>query len=586
MNVSNSKLSKAAFPILVGILALLAILLLTRGPALLGTLTPNLYRYAPGAKLSYWTPTLQSTTNAFFMWRVDPLVASLLNFSFLTLSQQIVLTLLAEILIFACPLFFIIRQNSSPLKALLATLLSITGYLLFFGLDNVTLAGIAWLPLLFLLLERCQLSKTPWPWAIASLFVSLRHIQTANQMGLLTLVITLIWFLRQHRSSISFSALMISLLSLCVCLFQTIRIPQPPRLDYPASGFTRPFFSSYGALDSIDRAGIRELFAHSALLILAASLLLLLLSWNRSIRNSAAFLCLAALILVADVRLAEEISVMSPLETLRRLLPEAFFFSFTPLMTMLCLIAICCLIAQLGRAGALAGLTLLAVLFVWQRPEHLPVLQNAHARNLTRAAYSTADQNLKTLLTSPSFKIINQQQIAFHDLDRPSVTWHTLSDNIQNLTSSVVRKNPNSKIKLESKLINGSTSTYWRAGKLAGENAWIALELKSPLNLRALRLLHDPSLRLKHSIITVFTADSCNLKDPAWQKANDWTLIGTANPALAFTKAGYPYSGTPEEVSIFFKRNTLTACLLINNSATNARDWSISEIEVALASEP
>ncbi|MCB0333466.1 MAG: hypothetical protein KDD55_08190, partial [Bdellovibrionales bacterium] len=292
-----------------------------------------------------WSILVDTTTNAYHVWRWDPLLVLLTGES--TLSTSLILPLL-HLALFSLGTAGVFRFvfGSDWIRSFIDAVLSATMLVLLFGLHPVILGTLTWIPWCILCCRPSWLlsSSTSVRSGVA-LFLVLRLVRTAHQLSPLALAFVFITLFALKREKPIFLSRkgftgIFFLIALALSLYHTFEVPTPPIPDYPpfaqvvpddgVPGIVSPRLTSYAPFQIIDRSVLRYTLAPFALLGLLLSAFFLITSQKVSARNIASTSLVLFVLLTLDTYTAESLSIISPLQAARRLLPGAFFLSLTP----------------------------------------------------------------------------------------------------------------------------------------------------------------------------------------------------------------------------------------------------------------
>lgn len=539
-----------------------------------------------------WRLLINLNVNAFHLWRADPfshLVSSLL-------SQP---AAAFQMLLMLCGTWLALRQHSlrlthSPGLRWVASAFPCLAVIAAVGLDPFVIGGLAWLPLLSMMLfallnaTRARAGAQVLPLWIMALFVSVQNSNSANQAALFTALISLLlaryfWESDSQRRDLSPpEAAGLFAVASVPALWVALAAPIAALPSYPDHSHVVPeegtgllyhalVGPSYSIL-TLDRSATAALYLPVSILLLGLSLALLTTTRRSSgpgrlrlpLFSSAAALCLAL-----DCALPHDWSLLAPLSTISRLLPWGTVVSISSLGVGLVawLVAIAAA-SHSSRAVALfAGVAQLLGVLVAPPELWSPILAkhlNADATAETqRAIKSPSSSVLRHTLTQDSNFLARlpyyreQSTRRMYDLFRLGGTY--------SLDPSVSRNDPE-RPGGRPRLSTGRAGQFGNelcSAKMPREEVLAGIEISPGRNWgdfpRAVEISAGACDAAAASKVLVI---------PDWQGP------------LLFTSEGLPYWGMHHDVRILFPEPIASRCVFIRQTGRSRFDWAVDQVKI------
>ncbi len=535
-----------------------------------------------------WSLIVDTTTNAFHSWSWDPLLVLLLGDTGVAGSWLLPLVHLG---VFTIGTIFVLRHSfdSSWLRACIDAALSSVIVVALFGLHPVILGTLTWLPWCVLCCRPSWLLKQNSHLRPAiALFFILRLVRTAHQLSPLALGFTFLFAFSQsskdtrHRSQVVFLSLF-SVVAFALSLYQSFEVPLPPLPDYPiysqvvpddgVPGRVSPLLTSYAPLQLIDRSLVRYSLSLFALLGLLLSCLSYLFTNTAGVKRYARISTVLFIILYFDTYAAESWSIISPIQTVRRLLPGTFFLSLSPFILCASLLF---LWWTLLRNRLLLKAFFFLLLWLINPFDHHSVAITA-GKTLTPPLSIPEDSLERTWAVSPSYALYRQNgRKAITRARTTQLHFHKLG----NLKPTLLASNHNAPKALH-RMVDGRGKTRWseHTGKQSG-NEWVQISLPEPIVVEALDLnVGKFTSDFPRGIRITSWPTPCTTREPETAQIvvekEKW--LGT----VGFSEKGFPYYKPQHQVIAVFSQPTKTQCLLLEQTGTANFDWSIARLRLA-----
>jgi hypothetical protein len=523
-------------------------------------------------------------TNALHAWQLDPLmtpIADLLGWSDPSmgiLGKNAVLSLSYFFILVSGLGALLLQEDKHDLRVAAAKALPLIAILIIFGLSTVTYASLCWIPWIFVALRLFQ--SLYWRLFLASI-VTLLAGAAAGTLGLLFLPPLLLFFGSTHSFT---PRIILASLSILGCLMFSIDTgslhePQYPNdahlvADDGIPGHVHPLTSSAPAIPFIDR-NLEKTTLRPLMVIMLCSLLLLY-PLARNKRTHLAFIGIA-LILVLDTAVAEELSLIAPVQTLRRIIPGGFWIA--PASTLLAITLV--LIAIFSRS-IIAATTSLA-LIIWASffgPTYetrvAGTLLTAEDHELIQLVSPQNQKPIQNLILSPSFSLIKNYHItpeklsslmrdeAFQeaDIQLPELNI-VVSEGSLFDKKNLFDQNPQTRSRIGE---SGQKGVEYICIELIDQGRFISQVFLSlggfPTDFpRGLRIFEGARCE-------TLPSDSAQIQE----------FIPWEGP-IRTTTEGYLYYGKQSEVT--FQTKGQTQAVLIQQTEKSFFDWSIAELKVS-----
>ena len=531
-----------------------------------------------------WFALTNYSSNAYFPWRFDRLLAFAASGSFNFYVLLYLWILLSGIIAFGLSL------GAPALRALCASAVLLCALYLVFGIDIVVISTLAWVP--WVLLLPHLLERSTWIGILLTIFISLRFIASANQLAFFgCLILLLVVRVTAMRATIKQYLL---LLLPVVSIIKQFRTPILSMPLYPPAASVVPHWGSdlgvqplIGAgitTPSIDRLLVGEFYWPLAAAMLAVALTVFVLIRGREsillrgLVSVTAILNLCVLLDCASVLPISLVQIM-PLAALGRLIPNLIFIPLTPIalgfsMLLLTLAAA----TSRTRLPIYAIAAALIVLITTTGASPYAVDKRASA---TFRAYNQLPPEQKAsalrILNSPSLAVIKkfglQWIVRLNDFQ--TARFRSVS-----LRAEISATHEPGLIKL---MRDRKPKTRWTTslGNQIGKE-WVMLRLPQTRAVRGIALPAEPFSTDFPRGLEISSATQCSglvseldqfvsiVREPQW---NGW---------INFSADGYPYIEPPSRVNVIFPMPVQAQCLLIRQIGEDKNfDWSISELRIA-----
>jgi hypothetical protein len=514
---------------------------------------------------AFWHKILNTQFNIFFQWKIAWLTSTIstLLYGFLKNSRCASDCVSAVVFFAGTLLYFSSKTERFRISNLfLALCLTISLLLLFRG-DSTVIHALSFSFWVLFFSERFLKNPAFFSLESAALFISLYLLfDSANQLApFVTGFIFCIAALNTPGGSPAKFYCMASIVSLFVISTATSPLPTSP--NYPAfahvvpddnlPGNVTPLIGPYPIIPFINREILKQSMAIPSAIVFLASLIFWAL--YRKIDKRSHLLLFISLCCMLDSFFSENISVISPVYVINRLIPGLMYFSLLPLFLACWSLLFAILASDLARNAFLASLLLLVFSLTGNK--------------------KTYEEKLLTvapdILVSPSFNVIAEAGPAVMDNRDRNYSYIKLSEDDFESISSSENSDP-SQFRL---MFDEKSRTRWSTGTgVQKGNEWINLRFKNVLRFRGVFL--DTG---------VFSADfPRGLEFEASNNCTDYFTIYQApswEGTISFTSDGFPYYENQSTVKAIFDHEVDPKCLRIKQTAKNgAFDWSIAEIQI------
>ena len=334
--------------------------------------------------------------------------------------------------------------------------------------------------------------------------------------------------------------------------------PLLPDFGYPGTarvvpddglpGNSTPLIGESTVIPFTDRAALKENYQLTTILTCLVTLLLSCLSSLRYWRLSL-FLIVC---LCADVVLPESVSSISPIETVRRMVPGLFPLQLTSLFLALTFSSL--------WLGMKAGIARVAVMTLCIVPNLIGPMRGVSQTNMRNA--------------SPSLNLVRAEGASTIELLNSAKGYRKVSAfDLQ----GVVTVSHQTKKKVRKLLSDGKSETRWSPlrGAQYGDE-WIQIEFPEATTMYGIEL--QPG-RYFSDFPRGLSIEGCNTKDTQRRflikKISDW------QGGLALSPLGFPYYSGQHDVTVLFPGAVSTACLRISQTAEDLNyDWSVAELRI------
>ncbi|NLF24142.1 MAG: hypothetical protein GX589_00590 [Deltaproteobacteria bacterium] len=570
-------------------------------------------RFAPAAAaahtevvaLSKWHPEINLSHNAYYSWRLDPLlayvesaVASLWGGEFSLQSHLILL------LLFLCSgLYVWLNYLDCSTARILGACLSAL-FLLFvlflWGQDAVIIGSLVWLPWLALVASKAQAAGSNCSKSMFFLLlVSCLNALSANQLSIITAIAALVAAAGSAPNSACVGVRRWVWALALIPPFLVLQVtPLPPFPDYPplahvvsltgVRGWVRPLVGDQTfPIDVIDQIFIKSAYRTLCLLLFLAFLVVVIRSALESrgdcASNSRATFFLRAgavtVVLVAlDVLVPQTISVAAPLATINRLSPALFQLPLVPVVLALSLFFAVSYV-QLSRNMVLLVMIFLSVGFLSydaKAPEgyvwRMGFLQK---KNALSAWQDRRAARYKHILLSPSYSLINSYGVSllddqaiftapvFRDIDFDGVIF---SDSNGARGGDLFRLQPENE---------GKRWIAHHGGQRGDE--WLHVYFPKLLKIRGVELFTGEFKADFPRGVEVLISRSCVAEVDDFGSYDQILDMPIWQGSVQFSAKGYPYYGAQAEVKLIFPAPVETRCLLIKQTGHSPYyEWSLT----------
>lgn len=501
-----------------------------------------------------------------------------------------------------------------PERILLSLSLGGTFYFLF-GANPIICSALSWFPATVLLLVGLRSQRRLNPsMLIFTLFVSLRIAGSANQFGVLLVVLAtlsagaLARGESQTRASFWRAHFLLPLLVLAApSVWVLFTAPLPDLPSYPQtamvvpstglSGITYPRIGPDLLIPCIDRIGVKELLLPSATIFTLLAFFLLvstpqLSHWERGLFRWNLFLALA---LLGDVAAPEDVAQLLPLATVGRLLPQVSFLDLSTLLAgAALLVAGLALILHPRRilaAPVLLAVALTSALFC---PEPFGVSPGVLSKRNAGRAYqsfiqaritgglTTVDaEQFYSVLASPSYSVVNNLGLwSLYERRR----LERLKSRRIPPTEFFAAGSTHPRQNVSERLMDRDGQTRWStANGLQRGNEWLYLRFQDFQTLDSIKLLTGLYTTDFPRGVRVLGGNNCPefYAPPARGKFETLFEALPWRGPLLYTDEGFPYFFFPEVVAIPLRHQATVRCVVIEQiGATTEYDWSVAEVRL------
>ncbi|MCO6431937.1 MAG: hypothetical protein J5J00_13845 [Deltaproteobacteria bacterium] len=557
--------------------------------------------------LEQWSPAVHRSTNAYFSWRIDPVLSLIPKQIELVrdAAQLVTLYLSSGVLLIGLFSLFTL-DNPSPLampKAALAATLTSLILVLLFGWDELVLGAIAWWPLMIAVLVRTKSITAPaLPAILSSVTAGGIFAAAANQYALplaaLAVLISSKMRLEREAShkgayySACFAVLLLSTLAL-------INVPAPAVPDYPPlshvvpdddlPGNIVPLVGPVSVIPIIERAAEKSLYYGPAIWLAFLALPLLALRGPR--RSEASLAGVAALMIAAliwDTLPPESISQIGPLQVIHRVVPKLFFLPSAPMALAVSLLLVSLILVRRNLHLVLCIVLLPFVTNLarlnWDgvrfspgavQTKGTPLIDEISRLHVSGAVDGGQYRELLQRIASPSYTLLRNEGV-FTLIDRDFIRdAHFVPCSEFNLSLQASHNSLNA----YEAVCDARKSTRWSPGKGHQEgDEFIDIRFEDSPQLRGIELAtgdftSDFPRGVKVSCETVCAG---NQNSPCFNTVRE---IPSYQGAIHYTSDGYPYYGGQNEVKIYFKEPISCKKIRVSQiGVTNSFDWSIAAL--------
>ncbi len=542
-----------------------------------------------------WYPNVHISSNAFHMWRLDPLLSLLTSrFDFGVYVALCIAVFCSGLVVFLADL---LPRVSVWLRALLSFGIAISVPALV-GLDPVVIGSLLWLPFHLWAARRVVLNANPSFLQLATLLLlGMVICVDANQLSPIILGLSFLYVVystQDHTQAAPCrSRDWVIGLSFALALFSAFSAPIPFFSNYPKFAHTvpgygtlvglRPMLGPEPPLLLIDRAFIRGIFFWPALIMAVLSVVpfvrrIIFLHQHDMQATNAVFAFAIALLLLLDTEIIPaKLSQIAPIATLGRIIPGLFFFSLAPLFLALgvvfLLMALC---AHKAYSVKIVAIVVGVCGIAFYQGEFVTARIGACA-----PIRGSTEENQKYIL-SPSYALLREYGLKI--LDRKSDFERVKFKAPQNLNAVISASHKLGEVKLMS---DGNQKTRWYSGsgKQKGDE-WIYLEFNNLYPITGLKLDVGAFEGDFPRGLAIF-ADSVCESDPMKQRwQNPIFETKDFQGEIGFTEDGYPFYYAQSRVAWRANKPVNVSCLFIRQIGKSDHfDWSVTELAVGISDD-
>ncbi len=530
-------------------------------------------------------PVVHGITNAYHMWRLDPVIG--LGTQGFGIGGRAG----AWLFVMGLGMGLMLRAMKVPkLTSIIFGILSPVLITLCIGFDVVVLGSLAWVPLigavLLVILESGANAEKLILLSVLSILLALSGNQLALPISLVLVGFTWVYSERVYLRD-RYLTIAILLIPSAISAFF---IPAPPFEKYPPFSHFVPGYGTkeggFGLIGPeiqipvVDLGTLREVMFWPGLLLTLFSVSLMILAKNRSsvvdwVRLKPWLFTLSFFALT--IFLSSDIwsslyTQMSPLAVIGRLMPGLSLVPIGP--------------SVLG-AGILVGIILLCVLYsgnvlntigtvfvvavvvfipkkplIWDNSSLIAIASAEHRDVLVSPSlYLIRNIGLEILKTKGMHK-----DIKFTDL-LPSEAILSASREGAELNNLVDK--------------DSSTRARLAEAPQTGKE-WLLIRFNKSRELRGVRLRNDNFFSDFPRGLEVQVSSDCKGGNPESGSYKTVASFPEWQGSIKFSRAGLPYFGPQGEVEVIFPKETNVQCLLVRQTYPEPIfDWSVTEIEVA-----
>lgn len=561
-------------------------------------------------------PLIDRSTNAYHLWRIDPLVRIVSWLLPGTAGYSSISVALLTMLGFTLSALLLLEsKRGERLNAITSVGLGVCALLIFTGYSIPSLAALVWVPPTIIAFRAVIYSLGPAP-LVLSLVAALLLVVASRQLSFISMTVALLFAVlipsANRRRMLSpegiIAALLIAYLPVMVgwCCYQSPDFPDyPPDVrvvpDDTVAGTVSPQTTARPPLQVIDREWVRVKYAPYALVFVLISIGALILDWTRGGSGRAGRSLWIPTSLFLSIALAntlpESLALITPLPSLSRLIPGLFFFELSTSVFALGLLSLV-IACHLRALSVYLGLSLLTVQLLVVQPLDIEyggrikpaVLQREtkfsalNGVSDLRGRYPKYD--LTPIIFSPSQLLIATlgPQILEHQALLSRLEFSTVES-----LQGVVFANERNRGDLLQRVSDLDPDTRWHSAA-GGQNGdeYIYLQLPTSVSIRALRLSPGKFFTDFPRGLRVSIPANCDeLVEGITPKTVEKQTIFETNSwqgGVGFSPDGYPFYFHESRVDVIFENPAQGACLLIEQTQISPYDWSIAELGIAFDS--
>jgi hypothetical protein len=547
----------------------------------------------------------EPATNAFYLWKVSPL--TLLAPS--GISFELFERVLNSLILFSGLIFFLlflprVSAKGTALRVLMAVLGTFFVLQVLSG-DRVALSSIAWLPWLLGAVENNRRQRTLLRGSLPLIACGILVALSANQLTPLVLGASLLihvvlkeFFAAQDSSRENSPCVHVPPLALFIALsaaalysvpeFAIPWYPQGSQVvpDDEIPGMLRPFVGPLPPIPFIHRLAVKDFFVPTFQLLIVA-VALSALAYHRRGRERSAVMLLGGMPLVllfVDLRMPEQLSIISPLLVIPRLLPHLFFFPLENLA--LGIGALGLIFSLLLRTSYISPGIVGALCLVQPLVFPLPSQMSPEQQSASRSGWSSSERYERhlELLSSPSQFLLSAMK---WDALGKNRNWLLERENLirtakfKTLSPEEVAISASHESDMIPQLFSKRDDARWTPGQGSQQgDEWLLLRFPTEQELDGIELFLGPYVTDFPRGLRISQAPGCEVP-PSHSSFSEVLNIPTWLGGIEFTPQGRPYFKGRYSMKVYFPKTITANCLLLEQTGSSAgTDWSVSEIRV------
>ncbi len=509
--------------------------------------------------MTSWFPLLDYTTNAYHLWHYDELLIralSILSGDYPINSRELHGVFLVILTLGNVLLLRRLKSEDNVTNSAFSSLGFVVLLALVFNMSTVVLSSLMWVPwLVAAYLDSFAKKRSSLVAFVLVAFFVTRVIASSGPLSpiLVCFAAGTAYILAKYQlETFSLTENLQKNILLFISVFPVIGslyfIPITEFPDYPpqshivaddnVAGVIRPLIGSTPPVPHIDRVALKEQLFE----VTGATLLLSVFSLGSSIGILATSLAASVAL---DVYLPDTFAQIMPAYSLKRMVPELFYLTLSPVILALSLFSLWAALVFRAKWQALLAFVFIGgVSIYFHQPE----------TNLFKEELAP---DVQTLLYSPSYSLVKSQGIFVL----------TNRERIKGL-----RRIP-AEGKIEAiDITKGSIDkTRISLGTQLGEEL-LTLRFSEPQTISGI----EPSPGKFASDFPRGVEVSYQTKcEGGWQKV---VSIPNWQGAIRYTKEDYPYYIGQDKVEILFPKEITAQCIRIKQISKSPFDWSIAEI--------
>lgn len=520
-------------------------------------------------------------SNAFHTWQLDPVISTLTSLLGMgadtvgLLKMNTFISLLTLLILVSGVGALLLSEESPSWREAFGKTLPLVAVLIIFGFNPITYASLCWIPWIFVALRFSR--SVLWKVMLGSLFTLLASA-ASGALGLFFLPF-LFFIERVDGRALRSLLVLVSIIGGITFSLHTgmTEIPHYPSdghlvTDDGVPGHIRPLTTDAPPIPIINRHLEKHSLEVLTTVLLCSLLLLFPLARHRSLHFC---LLVGTLVLLFDTVVAEEFSLIAPLQTLRRIIPGGFWIA--PTATIFAALLLALSLFSRVAISTFASLPILGWILFFSPQHELGVagllLTEADER-VIQLSLSQESEERRDLFLSPSFALIRDYSLHPERVIRPKEIDFTQSHIPLEEIEIAVQEGSLGEIE---HLTDEDPQTRLRVGsggQKGGE--FFCIELKEEgraISALSLELGGFPTdfprgLRL-------YEGSRC--KDLSSHPSQIQEYIPWEGPIL-FTDEGYPYYGNQSQIEL--KTKSHPRAVLLEQTEEIFFDWSIAELRV------